>query len=144
MTRICMLCVAISFTGMMAVAQQKTSIKKDTMAHYDYPQVFTVVDQMPEFPGGQQEMYQFIKKNIQFPRQQDSTFTGGCKTYIKLIVDSTGKVTDPAVLKGCQGCTACDAEAIRVIRLMPNWKPGVQNGRKVNVYYYIPFNFTTK
>lgn len=144
MIRTTMLC-ALMGAASMALAQKKTSGKKDTMAHYDYPQVYTVVEQMPEYPGGEPAMYQFIKQNVRFPsdKRRDSTFTG-CKTYIKMIIDSTGKVTEPAVIKQCQRCSECDAEAIRVVKLMPVWKPGKHNGRPVSTYYTLPFSFNVR
>lgn len=105
----------------------------------------TVAEQMPEYPGGEPAMYKFIQQNIHLPqsKRQDPTFTG-CRTFIKMIIDSTGKVTDPAVIKQCQGCSECDVEAIRVIRMMPAWKPGKQNGKPVNVYFTLPYYFEVR
>lgn len=104
--------------------------------------IYIVVEQQPEYPGGSHEMMMFIQKEIKFPanRLADTSFAG-CKSYIRMVIDTNGRITDPTILKGCTGCPECDAEGIRVVKAMPLWKPARQNGRKVKVYYNIPISY---
>ncbi len=104
------------------------------------PEVFTVVEEMPSFPGGEIEKNRFIQKNIQFPASAIKNKTYG-KCFLKFVVNKDGHISDISVLKGVPNCPECDEEAKRVISLMPNWIPGKQNGRQVSVFYNIPFNF---
>jgi protein TonB len=103
-------------------------------------EIFTVVEEMPEFPGGMQMMMEFIKKNIQYPQMAKEAGLSG-KCFLKFVVNGNGNITDVQVLKGVPGCGECDREAIRVVKLMPNWKPGKQNGRSVSVFFNLPINF---
>ena len=99
-----------------------------------------VVEQMPEFPGGPSAQMKFLSQNIVLPKAElDREYSGRC--YIKFMVDSTGLIRNPEVIKGIPQCPECDREALRVIQLMPRWKPGKQNGKAVNVYYTIPVIF---
>jgi periplasmic protein TonB len=104
------------------------------------PEIFTVVEEMPEFPGGVTEMAKFIQKNLQYPTMaREAGLSGKC--FLKFVVNGSGNISDVTVLKGVPGCAECDKEAIRVVKAMPNWKGGKQNGRPVNVYYNLPINF---
>jgi len=107
------------------------------------PEIFTVVEEMPEFPGGPQEMMKFIQKNIQYPQMAKEAGLSG-KCFLKFVVNGNGNISDVTVLKGVPGCGECDREAIRVIKSMPGWKPGKQNGRSVPVYFNLPINFQLK
>ena len=104
------------------------------------PEVFTVVEEMPEFPGGAMEMMKYIQKNIQYPQMAKEAGLSG-KCFLKFVVNGSGNITDVQVLKGVPGCGECDREAIRVVKSMPNWKAGKQNGRAVSVFFNLPINF---
>jgi protein TonB len=104
------------------------------------PEIFTVVEEMPEFPGGTMEMMKYIQKNIQYPQMaREAGLSGKC--FLKFVVNGSGNISDVTVLKGVPGCSECDKEAIRVVKSMPNWKPGKQNGRSVSVFFNLPINF---
>jgi len=103
-------------------------------------EVFTIVEKMPEFPGGAQEMMGFIQKNIIYPDRARTNKIGG-KIFIKFIVNANGDISDVAVIKG-SGLRDLDDEARRVIMRMPRWSPGTQNDKPVPVYFNIPINFS--
>lgn len=96
----------------------------------DEDKVFTIVEEMPAFPGGEKKMIEFILSNIHYPPVAlENNITG--KVYVKFMVDKDGKITNPELLRGIGG--GCDEEAIRILKLMPDWTPGRQNGNKVKV-----------
>jgi TonB family protein len=103
--------------------------------------VYTVVDEMPEFPGGAKEMMIFIQKNTVYPRQALEKNQKG-KVYVKFMVNTKGKIKNLQVLKS-SGVTVLDDEALRVISVMPDWKPGYLQGQAVNVWFNLPINFNT-
>jgi protein TonB len=104
------------------------------------PEIFTVVEQMPEFPGGAGEMMKFIQKNIHYPEiEKEAGITGKC--FIKFVVETDGAISNVEVLKGVAGGAGCDKEAVRVIKSMPKWNIGKQNGRPVRVYFNVPISF---
>lgn len=103
--------------------------------------VFTVVEKMPEFPGGQQALYSFIGQNVSYPRFCQDQSTEGI-VYISFVVDKDGSVIDACVLRGTD--PLLDQEALRVIRLMPQWSPGEQRGKTVKVSYILPVKFSLK
>lgn len=105
-------------------------------------EVYTIVDYMPKFPGGISEMVKYIQKEIKYPKEARKKKWEG-KTFIKFIVSDSGNVTNVIVTKS-SSYTILDDEAVRVIRMMPKWNPGVQNDRNVSVYYNIPLNFSMK
>lgn len=107
------------------------------------PEIFTVVEEMPEFPGGAMEMMKYIQKNIQYPAMaREAGISGKC--FLKFVVNGDGNISDVQILKGVAGCPDCDKEAMRVVKSMPKWKAGKQNGRAVPVYFNLPINFTIK
>jgi periplasmic protein TonB len=102
------------------------------------PKVFQVVEEMPEFPGGEQAMYAFLRKHMVYPTVARENGISG-RVYVKFTVQPDGRVSDVYVARGIGG--GCDEEAVRVVRMMPNWKPGIQSGRAVAVEYTLPLNF---
>jgi TonB family protein len=96
------------------------------------------VDEMPEYPGGENALLDFIKKNIKYPKEALTKKLEG-KVIVRFIVTKEGKSEAISVLKGIN--PAIDAEAIRVIGLIKNWEPGKLNGKVVNVWYMIPVTF---
>lgn len=101
-------------------------------------EIFTTVEQNPEFPGGISEMYKYIGTNIKYPSAAQRANVSG-KVFVKFVVEKDGSIGDITVLKGIG--FGCDEEATRVIKSMPKWSPGRQNGRNVRVYYTMPINF---
>ena len=104
------------------------------------PEIFVVVEEPAEFPGGFAAMMKFIQQNVQYPAMaREAGISGKC--HLKFVVDENGSISNVEILKGVPGCGDCDKEAIRVVKSMPKWKPGKQTGRAVKVYYNLPINF---
>ena len=104
------------------------------------PEIFTVVEQMPEFPGGAGEMMKYIQKNVHYPEiEKEANISGKC--FIKFVVETDGSISNVEVLKGVSGGPGCDKEAVRVVKSMPKWNIGKQNGRPVRVYFNVPIIF---
>jgi TonB family protein len=101
---------------------------------------FSVVEKMPEFPGGPMEMMRFMQKTITYPQAAKEAGASG-KCFLKFVINSDGTISDIQVVKGVEKCPACDTEAIRVVKAMPKWSPGMQNGKAVNVFFNLPINF---
>ena len=105
----------------------------------DDEEFFMVVENMPEFPGGDLGLMKFIQKNVRYPAiAKEYNITG--KVYVSFIVDKQGKVTNVKIVRGVD--KNLDAEALRVVSLLPKYKPGKQRGKKVRVMFTIPINFT--
>lgn len=101
-------------------------------------EIFYGVEQSPVYPGGEEEMFRYISNNLRYPPIAAENGIEG-RVTIRFVIDKNGKVGNVEVLRGFD--TACDREAVRVISSMPNWQPGRQNGRAVNVYFTIPVVF---
>jgi protein TonB len=95
---------------------------------------------MPEFPGGPQKMYEFIRQNMVYPPIELENRIQG-KLFMTFVVDRSGNIKDVQTLRGVPGGPNLAKEALRVIRLMPQWNPGRQNGRPVSVQLNLPFVF---
>ena len=102
-------------------------------------EIFVVVESMPEFPGGAQEMMKFIAENIKYPViAQENGIQG--RVICQFVIEKNGSVTDIQVVRS-SGDASLDKEAERVIKNMPKWKPGKQRGKPVRVKYTIPVAF---
>ena len=104
-------------------------------------EVFVVVEEMPHFPGGDQALMNFIYDNIEYPEYAKNNNIQG-RVIIRFAVMANGMVDQITVLKGVD--PSVDAEAIRVIRMLPKWGPGRQGGKPVNVWYSVPVTFQLK
>ena len=100
--------------------------------------VFDVVEKMPEFPGGPQELFGFLAKTIKYPAEAEKAGTQG-RVIATFVVRKDGSISDAHVVKSVD--PLLDAEALRVINAMPAWTPGSQSGKPVNVKYTIPITF---
>ena len=100
--------------------------------------IFQVVEEMPEFPGGVQEMMNFFSKNMRYPAESHKNGIQG-RVIVSFVVTDEGEIKDPVVVKGVD--PLLDAEALRVIKMMPKWKPGKQRGKAVYVYFTVPVEF---
>lgn len=102
--------------------------------------VFTIVEEPASFPGGIEAMKIFISKNLRYPEKMKEAAVQG-KVYLKFIVSESGELSDVKVLRGLPDCPECDMEAIRVVKAMPKWVPGKNNGKAVKSYYNLPVSF---
>ena len=105
----------------------------------DDEEFIMVVENMPEFPGGDLGLMKFIQKNVRYPAiAKEYNITG--KVYVSFIVDKQGNVTNVKIVRGVD--KNLDAEAKRVVSSLPKYKPGKQRGKPVRVMFTIPINFT--
>ena len=102
---------------------------------------FNVVEDMPAFPGGMEAMIQFISSNIKYPADAKKQKVDG-RVLVKFVVEKDGSITEVKVIK--PAFPSLDAEAIRVVKAMPKWKPGYQRGQAVRVQFTMPINFSLK
>ena len=104
-------------------------------------QVFTVVEKMPSFPGGDAELLKYIATNIKYPKESQDNGGQG-RVICSFIVGRDGSVNNPEVLRGVT--PLLNEEAVRVINTMPRWNPGMQRGKAVAVKYTVPITFRLK
>ena len=102
-------------------------------------EVFVVVEQQPEYPGGMDALRTFLTKNLNYPRSAASAGISG-RVFVSFVVNTDGSLADVQVLKGIG--FGCDEEATRVVQKMPHWRPGKQSGRAVRVKYNLPIAFS--
>ncbi len=102
-------------------------------------EVFMVVEQMPEYPGGMEALMKFIAQNIRYPKEAQEKGIQG-RVIVQVTIDETGKINKPTIVKSIS--PEIDAEAIRIVKAMPNWIPGKQRGKAVSVKFTLPLNFS--
>lgn len=101
-------------------------------------QVFFIVEDMPEFPGGELALRKYIANAIKYPViAQENGIQG--KVYVQFVVGKDGSISDARIARGVD--PSLDKEALRVVNGLPNWKPGKQRGKPVRVSYTVPINF---
>ncbi len=101
-------------------------------------QIFFIVEDMPEFPGGEMELRKFIANNIEYPKVAQENGIQG-RVYVTFVVDKNGEVSNARIARGVD--PSLDQEALRVVNSLPKWIPGKQRGQAVNVSYTVPINF---
>lgn len=111
------------------IISKTDSIPTDSILH--------IAEVMPEFEGGIGEMMKFISSNLKYPIQEGCGIQG--RVTVRFVVTRTGKIEQVKILRSVD--PSCDKEAIRVIKSMPEWIPGKQDGKEVNVYYTLPISF---
>lgn len=120
----------------------KTSAFKKSETHSKELKDKTVADEtLPQFPGGESEMLKFLSRNLKYPPEARENNISG-KVYIKFYVSSKGKVRRPFVLQGVD--FTLNDEALRVVNLMPDWKPGTMKNKPVPVIFNLPIGFNVK
>ena len=100
--------------------------------------VFTIVESMPGFVGGETTRNKFLADNIKYPEKALANIIQGT-VFVSFIIEKDGSVTHVKVLRGIGG--GCDEESVRVVKLMPKWKPGTQNGKPVRVLFNMPIYY---
>ena len=106
--------------------------------HVEEDKVFDIVEQQPLFPGGQGALMQFLHDNIKYPVVAQENGVQG-RVTVQFVVEKDGSITDVHVLRGVD--PSLDKEAVRVVKSMPRWTPGKQNGTTVRVNYRLPVLF---
>ena len=97
-------------------------------------------EEMPQYPGGDKALFEFIKNNIQYPKEAKKIGLEG-KVYVKFVIDVTGSVSNVELAKGIENGKQLEEEAIRVVKLMPKWTAGMQGGKAVSVAFTLPISF---
>jgi periplasmic protein TonB len=100
--------------------------------------IFTVVEDQPSFPGGDEARMRFLQENLRYPTMAREAGIQGT-VFVTFVVERDGSVTDVRVLRGIGG--GLDEEAVRVVRMMPRWNPGRQRGQAVRVQFNMPIRF---
>lgn len=101
-------------------------------------EIHTAVEQQAAFPGGQAELMKFLAANLRYPADAQERGAEG-RVIVKFVVDSEGTISDAQILRGVD--PSIDREALRVVKLMPKWQPGKNNGKPVSSYFTIPITF---
>ena len=127
--------------SLMAVFCLTTVSAQKTVVSQKNDQIFDVVEQMPEYPGGMQALFEFLKENIKYPEDAQKQKVEG-RVLAKFVVETDGSISNIEVVK--HAFPSLDAEAVRVIQAMPKWSPGKQKGQAVRVKYVVPINFNLK
>jgi len=102
------------------------------------PEIYQVVEKMPSFPGGEAALFQFLARELIYPSLALENNIQGV-VVVQFIVEQDGSITGVTLIRGVGG--GCDEEALRVVKRMPNWEPGIQNDRKVRVRFNMPIRF---
>jgi len=124
-----------------AVDISDLNVEQSAVTDEVYEKPFTIVEQMPEFPGGAESMMKYIASNVKYPAMARETGISG-NVFVSFVVNKNGEISDVKVLRGIGG--GCDEEAVRVVRAMPRWIPGKQNGKPVPVQFNLPIKFILK
>ncbi len=104
-------------------------------------EVLRYAEQMPEFPGGEAKLFEFISSNISYPELARQANIEG-NVFIGFVIDKDGSISNARIKKDIGG--GCGREALRVVKSMPKWKPGTQGGKRVRVMYNLPVRFKLK
>jgi TonB family protein len=104
-------------------------------------EILDIAEVQPEFPGGTEALMKFIQVNIKYPEMEKELGIEG-KVYVGFVVMKTGEITNIKIMRGIKDAPNFDKEAIRIVKLMPLWIPGMNNGQKVNVRTIVPIRFS--
>lgn len=102
------------------------------------PIPFAAVENKPEFPGGEEALLRFISRNTGYPEIAKNAGISG-RVFVQFVISENGQVTDVKIARGADH--HLDVEAMRVVKMLPAWKPGTQRGQAVPVVYIVPINF---
>ena len=139
---------AVNQEGKIDISQVNDAVKEVTVAPVapkvepvkkaEPEQIFTAVEEQAAFPGGQDALMKWLQQNVRYPELAQQNNVQG-KVTVKFTVEKDGSITDPVIVKGVD--KELDKEAIRVVKKMPKWKPGKNNGQAVRSYFFLPVNF---
>ena len=119
-----------TFGFLLSVPNYGLSQEKDSL--------FMVVDEQPRYPGGEEARMKYIQENLNYPKKARESGIQGI-VYISFIVEADGRITNVEVRRGIGG--GCDKAAMRVVKNMPRWEPGIQKGKAVRTTFHMPIRF---
>lgn len=125
----------MAMLGLTTVSAQKTVVAQKNQ------QVFDVVEQMPEYPGGIKALFEYLSQNVLYPDDAEKQKVEG-RVIATFVVETDGSISNIEVVK--PAFPSLDAEAVRVLSGMPKWTPGMQSGKAVRVKYTVPISFNLK
>ena len=115
-----------------------TTVSAQSVQEKPQEKVYEVIEDMPNFPGGQGELMKYLRNNIKYPAEAQKKKIEG-RVIVTFVVNKKGRITHPTVERSAH--PLLDAEALRVVKRMPKWTPGRMNGEPVNVKYALPVTF---
>ncbi len=127
--------------SIMAVVCLMTASAQKTVVSQSNQNIYNAVEQMPEFPGGMPAMMEFLQTNIKYPKDAIKQNVGG-RVMVMFVVETDGSLSNVRVAR--KVFPSLDAEAVRVVKAMPKWKPGKEKGRAVRVNFTMPIVFSLK
>ena len=127
--------------SLMAVLCLMTASAQKTVVSQSKQNVYDMVEQMPEFPGGMPAMIDFLQANLKYPEDAIKQNVGG-RVLVMFVVEPDGSLSNVEVAR--KVFPSLDAEAIRVVKTMPKWKPGKEKGKPVRVNFTLPVVFSHK
>ena len=133
-----LLATLLTLTAGIAVAQTTETVEVEMQTDEVTNEVFIVVEQPPQFVGGDEAMGKYLAENLRYPKKARREGIEG-RVYVQFIVEKDGSISNVETIKGIG--ELCDEEASRVIAKMPNWTPGTQRGQTVKVKMILPISF---
>ncbi len=113
-------------------------VEEEEVVDKQETEIFQIVEDQPDFPGGDESRMKFLQENIKYPQIANESGIEG-RVILTFVVEKNGNITDIKVLKDIGG--GCGEEAVRVAKIMPKWKPGKQRGKAVRVQFNMPIMF---
>lgn len=127
-----------SFTEVIVVEPDSQNEAESPATPIKEEKVFVVVEQEAQFPGGQSALYKWIGTNLCYPAAAVENYIQG-RVIVKIVVEKDGSITNPVIVKGVD--KDLDREALNLVKKMPKWQPGMNNGVAVRSYFYLPITF---
>jgi periplasmic protein TonB len=130
--------IALFSLSLLFFTMNSVFAQNNTQEAHSTEEIFYIVEQEPTFPGGEEAMMVFIKKNVLYP---ESAIIGGQegKVYVSFVVERDGSISNVTIVRGVS--PELDNEALRVVKMMPNWIPGIDHARIVRTIVTIPIVF---
>lgn len=121
--------------------QAQVVIEDNAVVNEDENQIFVFVEEYPEFPNGEENLYKYLGSNIKYPHEALENGIQGT-VVVKFVVEKDGSISNVKAVRKIGG--GCDEEAVRVVKRMPRWKPGKQSGKPVRTEFTLPIQFKLK
>ena len=134
----------LAITAMLisySTIQAQVVIEDNAVVKEDENQIFVFVEEYPEFPNGEENLYKYLGSNIKYPHEALENGIQGT-VVVKFVVEKDGSISNVKAVRKIGG--GCDEEAVRVVKRMPRWKPGKQSGKPVRTEFTLPIQFKLK